>query len=331
MRILLMSVATLAMATAGVAMSPLDAQGRGNGQGQGNGQGNDRGQQARGNGQGNGGPAAIRQQARGPERGPPGARGPSDMRGQGQARDQARGVGQRGGPPGQGGRSDIQRGPDRDDIRSIRRDDDGPFDARTRGPGATGTAPGRGLIDGCPPGLARKYNGCQPPGQVRERYRGYEPSFFGLRDRTGSNYFYDDGYLVRFGSGDRISSYIPLLGGALSLGNTFPDFGERRYLPDYQSEFYGLNSRDAYRYQDNVVYRVDPETSAITGIAAMLTGDDIQIGQPLPSSYGVYNVPYAYRDRYRDSATANYRYGDGYIYRVDPETRIVAEIIEMLV
>ena len=38
-----------------------------------------------------------------------------------------------------------------------------------------------------------------------------------------------------------------------------------------------------------------------------------------------------YRDDYRDSDEANYRYADGNIYQVDPQTQIIQAIVEMLV
>ena len=92
-----------------------------------------------------------------------------------------------------------------------------------------------------------------------------------------------------------------------------------------------FNSPTSYRYADRVLYRVDPETAAITSIAALLTGDDFRIGQPMPAGYDVYNVPYAYRQRYYDRPDAYYRYSDGYIYQVDPETRLIAAAIELLI
>ena len=41
----------------------------------------------------------------------------------------------------------------------------------------------------------------------------------------------------------------------------------------------------------------------------------------LPASYGAYNVPLAYRSTYYDRDDAWYRYGDGFIYQVDPYSR----------
>ena len=79
-----------------------------------------------------------------------------------------------------------------------------------------------------------------------------------------------------------------------------------------------------------MIYPIDPETEAITSIAALLTGDEFAIGQPMPLGYDVYNVPYGYRDRYIDGSDAYYRYADGYVYQIDPETRLIAAAIELL-
>lgn len=193
----------------------------------------------------------------------------------------------------------------------------------------------RGLIDGCPPGLAKKNNGCMPPGLARQddryRYRSYRPDWWGLGflGLGDGRYFYDDGYLMRL-DGNRVAGFIPLLGGALSVGNPWPSFYDPRPVPPYYVDYYGLGPMDSYRYADNVLYRVDPETAAITSIAALLTGDDIRIGQPMPLGYDVYNVPYPYRAQYLDGPDALYRYSDGYVYQVDPETRLVAAAIELL-
>lgn len=187
----------------------------------------------------------------------------------------------------------------------------------------------------CPPGLAKKNNGCMPPGLARkdDRYRfaNYRPDWWGLSSLGlgDGRYFYEDGYLMRL-NGDRVSGFIPLLGGALSIGNPWPSYYAPQPIPPYYADYYGLGPVSNYRYADNVLYRVDPESAAITSIAALLTGDDIRVGQPMPMGYDVYNVPYPYRSQYLDGPTANYRYSDGYVYQVDPETRLVAAAIELL-
>jgi hypothetical protein len=69
-------------------------------------------------------------------------------------------------------------------------------------------------IGGCPPGLAKKNNGCMPPGQARKLYNvgqrfprsygdrwSYNQIPYDLRQQYGlnpyGNYFYGDGYLYR--------------------------------------------------------------------------------------------------------------------------------------
>jgi hypothetical protein len=195
--------------------------------------------------------------------------------------------------------------------------------------------PGRGLINGCPPGLAAKNNGCRPPGLARQqdaawRQALYQPSWWGLGSLGAGNYAYDNGYLYRLGAGDSVASYIPLLGGALGLGNAWPSYYQPVALPDFYQSYYGLGPVDTYRYADNVIYRVDPSTSAISSIAALLTGDNFAVGQRLPPGYDIYNVPYPYRGQYADSPDAWYRYSDGYVYQVDPKTQLIAAAIELL-
>mgnify|MGYP005810412373 FL=1 len=51
----------------------------------------------------------------------------------------------------------------------------------------------------------------------------------------------------------------------------------------------------------------------------------------MPSGYDVYNVPYPYRDRYNDSDDAWYRYSDGYVYQIDPQTQLISAAIDLLV
>jgi hypothetical protein len=193
----------------------------------------------------------------------------------------------------------------------------------------------RGLVDGCPPGLAAKNNGCRPPGQAKKedgvwQNSLYRPDWWGLSNVGDGRYLYDDGYLYRLNNAGTVAGFIPLLGGALGVGNPWPSFYEPVPLPSYYQNYFGLGPSNSYRYADDVIYRVDPETAAITSIAALLTGDQFTVGQPMPLGYDVYNVPYAYRDQYFDSPDSMYRYSDGYVYQVDPETRLIAAAIELL-
>jgi hypothetical protein len=55
------------------------------------------------------------------------------------------------------------------------------------------------------------------------------------------------------------------------------------------------------------------------------------VGDPFPDGFDVYNVPFAFRDRYADSDAAFYRYAYGNIYQVDPETQLIQQIVSTLV
>jgi len=193
------------------------------------------------------------------------------------------------------------------------------------------TARDYGLIEGCPPGLAKKNNGCNPPGLVKRDYYDYErSSWWGLPGLTSGRYRYYDNNLVRLSDVGAVLGYYPLMGGALAPGNVWPTWFDSDPAPRYYESFYNLGRGGSYRYADNTFYRVNPETSAITSIAALLTGDTIEVGQPMPMGYSVYNVPYGYRDRYADGPSAHYRYSDGYVYEVDPATQLVSAAIELL-
>ena len=193
----------------------------------------------------------------------------------------------------------------------------------------------RRLTDGCPPGLAKKFNGCMPPGLAKNDFRNAQRSFdradwWGLTALGGSQFFFDDGYLLRLNDGGQINGYLPLLGGALAIGNLWPSDFQPTALAPYYVDYFGLGSDDAYRFANDVIYRVNPQTTQITSIAALLTGDQFRAGSQMPAGYDVYNVPYAYRDRYSDQADARFRYSDGYIYQVDPTTNLIASVISLI-
>lgn len=202
---------------------------------------------------------------------------------------------------------------------------------------------GRGAIDGCPPGLAKKDNGCMPPGLAGKvnapravagtagislLSAGYSPIWYGYND-YGPDYRYYDGYLVRT-SGERVLGYVPLLGGALSIGAPWPAYYEPEPLPPYWVEYYDLGPPERYRYYDDVIYEIDPGRSDIEEIVALMTGDSWAVGRPMPIGYDVYNVPYTYRTRYYDGPQHWYRYSDGYVYDIDPTTRLVLAVVQLL-
>lgn len=178
-------------------------------------------------------------------------------------------------------------------------------------------------IKGCPPGLAKKFNGCMPPGLARVNVA-WTPDWWGYRD---DGYRYYDGYLLRY-SGPSLIGYVPLLGGALFIGEPWPDYYEVAPALPYWARYYDLGPD--YRYYDDTFYTLDPGTNRIAAISGFLTGDDFVVGQPLPVGYDIYNVPWDYRDRYVDGPDAIYRYADGYIYRVDPRTMLILAAIQLL-
>jgi len=191
----------------------------------------------------------------------------------------------------------------------------------------------RGLIAGCPPGLAKKNNGCLPPGQARQIARAVEADRYDWLWRTRDdayNYRYDSGYLYRVDRQGSLLGWLPVLGGALSPGSAWPSQFAYQPAPEYYSSYFGLPSNQQYRYADGALYGVDPQTQMISQVAALLTGQNLSVGQALPSGYDVYNVPYAYRDQYADNANAMYRYNDGYVYQADPKTQLITAVIQLL-
>ncbi|TCM19851.1 hypothetical protein EDF56_103496 [Novosphingobium sp. PhB165] len=188
----------------------------------------------------------------------------------------------------------------------------------------------RRSFEGCPPGFGARYQNCAPPALAEPvHHRWNQPDWYGAYDRN-TGYRYADGYLLRLGPNSAVASYVPLLGGALAVGRSWPGAYNAVALPDHYTRYYDLGPSSTYRYYDGVIYRVAPTNAAITAVAALLTGDAIAVGQPMPAGYDVYNVPYNYRDQYFDGPDALYRYSDGAIYQIDPATRLVRAAIELL-
>lgn len=231
-----------------------------------------------------------------------------------------------------------------DDVKVVRvdRDDD---DFRW-GPRWDGRGVRLGFVDGCPPGLAKKGNGCLPPGQAKKLvgtalaptimsrslagpYRLWYP------DNDDYLYRWDDDYIYRVRrDGGLIDALFPYANRDYyyyPVGAPYPDYYNYYNVPYQYQSFYPDGGDYWYRYGDGAIYMVDPETRMIQGIAALLTGAPLTVGQPLPPSYGVYNVPLSYRSTYYDTPDAWYRYNDGYIYRVDPTTQLITAVINALV
>ncbi len=83
-------------------------------------------------------------------------------------------------------------------------------------------------VGGCPPGLAKKQNGCMPPGQAKKLLLGQR---------------FPEGFGTMYGYGQ-----IPF---------------------DLRSR-YGLNPYDRYYYNDGYLYRVDPKTMLVEQVISAL-------------------------------------------------------------
>ena len=221
-------------------------------------------------------------------------------------------------------------------------------DARS-GPQLRSVAADRYVTDRCPPGLAAKSNGCLPPGQAKklvgarlpdrywdERPPAYYRTWYPDTDR----YLYraGSGYLYRVNRDTRlVSGFMPLYDwddhdvDYYSVGERYPiDTYSYYNVPAAYQPYYADSDDHYYRYGDGAIYQVSRGNGIVEAIVALLAGD-LAVGSPLPAGYDAYNVPLDYRDRYYDTPDAWYRYNDGYIYQVDPQTRLIQAVIEALV
>jgi hypothetical protein len=295
------------------------AQNQGNGNGNGKGHGGNHAQQDRGGGQDKGGGRDRAERGNGGEE-----RGRGQERAEREVRSAQQVVRQARGP-------DQDRGRARDDDRGDRRVERDVRRAVVASSPVTmfRIEPDRGLVAGCPPGLAKRDNGCLPPGQERKIERARYDWLWGSRN-DDNRYRYDDGYLYRLDNTGSVMGWLPALGGALAPGTVWPSQYAYQPVPSYYSDYFRLDDPYDYRYANGALFGVDPRTQAITQVVALLTGQPVSVGQPMPAGYDVYNVPYAYRDQYVDSADSLYRYNDGYVYQVDPTTQLVQAAIQLL-
>ena len=240
----------------------------------------------------------------------------------------------------------AERRDDRRDVRvvdgfnrNLRRDDDRRFDQSDFGRRFAR------FNDDCPPGLAKKGNGCLPPGQAKKMVGALLPAAIGSQLLDGPYrqwYRDDDRYLYR-NDGDyiyRVNRQGGLVDGLFpfqdrdysyyDVGSVYPADYNFYHVPQQYQSFYPDGSDYNYRYGDGAIYQVNRSDNMISSIVALLAGD-LGVGQQLPSDYGVYNVPMAYRDRYYDTPEATYRYNDGYIYQADPKTQMITAVIDALV
>ncbi len=162
----------------------------------------------------------------------------------------------------------------------------------------------------CPPGLAKKNNGCLPPGQV---------------GRDDDRYDRDD----RYGRGDVDSRY--------DRNNDGWDDrdGNRDGRWDVDSRYDG--NRDGYddrdhdrdgRWDNDQGYQQSGNRGVVGQILDRVTGNSgLRVGQRASSNLG--GVPYAYRTQYRDSDNFYYRSDSRNIYQIDARTQTVVHIYAM--
>jgi hypothetical protein len=210
--------------------------------------------------------------------------------------------------------------------------------------------PVAGRTNGCPPGLARQNRYCMPPGQLRHaNYVGRRlpiaslpynvPDRYRYRFVDSDRYFYrygNDGLIYRFDPRGIVSSVIPMMSSGLYLGEPLPLGYDVYNVPLAYRSYYRDTSDYLYRYDGNAIYRVNPSNMMVDGIAALITAGvgglgGLGVGDRLPVGYDAYNVPIGYRDTYYDTNDRMYRYADGAIYQVDPQTSLIMAVISLLV
>ena len=160
---------------------------------------------------------------------------------------------------------------------------------------------------------------------VPSYYQSFYPSY------EDDYYRYANGYVYEIdGPSGYIENVIPLLDRGYGVGQMLPTSYSYYNVPYQYRSLYYDNDDYYYRYAPGAIYQVDRDSQLITSIASLLTGG-LAVGQPLPPSYSVYNVPYQYRTSYIDGPDAWYRYSDGYIYQVDPTTQLITAIVRAIV
>ena len=126
-----------------------------------------------------------------------------------------------------------------------------------------------------------------------------------------------------------VEDVIPMYAGGYGVGQILPTAYSYYNVPmQYRTMYYDTPDY-GYWYAPGAIYQYDQRSSLITAVAALMA-PGFTVGQQLPVGYGVYNVPYDYRATYYDTASAWYRYNNGYIYQVDPTTQIVTAIVASL-
>ncbi len=158
---------------------------------------------------------------------------------------------------------------------------------------------------------------------------GYTPSYFNSFYpnsqydcyRNGYGYVYETDCMTGL-----VEDVIPTYDRGYGVGQIMPASYSYYNVPYPYRSYYTDTNDYYYRYAPGAIYQVDRGTALISAVAALLTGG-LTVGQPLPLGYSAYNVPLAYRPTYFDSPNTWYRYSNGYVYSVDPRTRLVTAVV----
>ena len=161
----------------------------------------------------------------------------------------------------------------------------------------------------------------------------YQPSYFNAFypnspydcHRYGFGYVYETDCMTGL-----VEDVIPTYDNGYGVGQILPSSYSYYNVPYAYRSYFADNNDYYYRYAPGAIYQVDRGTSLISAVAALLTGG-LTVGQPLPMGYSAYNVPLAYRSSYFDTPDAWYRYDNGYIYNVDPGSRMVRNVAYVVV
>jgi hypothetical protein len=125
---------------------------------------------------------------------------------------------------------------------------------------------------------------------------------------------------------------IFLLAGVVALASTAPAYAK----PDHAK---GQGNPHAHGTHGPVGYGVGgcPPGLAKKNNGCMPPGQAkklYNIGQRWPGSYGYRwnydQIPYDLRTRYGFDPRYNYYYGDGYVYRVDPATMMISQVVSAI-
>jgi hypothetical protein len=184
----------------------------------------------------------------------------------------------------------------------------------------------------------------------------YVPDYYGLNSFYPSSYGADYGYGNGYGNGyggygygyqnlcnryaygvvyqvdcntGMVVNVIPTYAGGYGVGQMLPSAYSYYNVPMQYRSMYYPTSDYSYWYAPGAIYQYDTNSSLITSVAALLS-PGFSVGQPLPSGYGMYNVPMSYRSTYYDTPDAWYRYNNGYIYQINPTTQLVTAIVASL-